>query len=420
MEVIHLLEQVRETTAAFKKAKELYRDRLAPDFSPFDFIDPDEMRLSRILAWLLCPKGTHGQGGRFLHLFVKQLFRTNSDLAWPLDACEKAKTQTEIRIHGGRLDVHVSLPRQTLVIENKAGAGEQPEQIKRYADYLDSLGQVDTRLVYLTPDGSEPSSIEEREKVRRMQGGQLHCWSYPQHILEWLTNCRAVCRADRVATFIDEFSRYIRRHFEGISDMTAQQNLAHDITQSPDLVAATMQVIQAERAIVEKLLLTLKQQIGEAASCRGWHLSERDWNMPAISRNRHTGFTIRFSHQSKYKFKLEFQEPSYNALAFGLTIDDAGGANPANVGGVSEAISAHVGPGEQNAWWTWRRYASPGELLFRVERDWRSSTAPWAMIPNGMTAETIIGTAGRFRDVLAHCGFLGHDNTTSVVPDPEG
>ncbi len=45
----------------------------ATGFNVFDFIDPDENKLSDVLAWLLDPKGSHGQGDVFLLLLFEHL-----------------------------------------------------------------------------------------------------------------------------------------------------------------------------------------------------------------------------------------------------------------------------------------------------------------------------------------------------------
>ena len=47
--------------------------RLATGFNVFDLIEPDENKLSDILADLLDPKGSHGQGDLFLRLLLQQL-----------------------------------------------------------------------------------------------------------------------------------------------------------------------------------------------------------------------------------------------------------------------------------------------------------------------------------------------------------
>lgn len=65
MEILELLRTVSERQRGFAQARRLYSDRLAPEFNPFDFIAPNEIKLSRILAWLLKPKENHGQGALF-------------------------------------------------------------------------------------------------------------------------------------------------------------------------------------------------------------------------------------------------------------------------------------------------------------------------------------------------------------------
>lgn len=45
----------------------------APFYRPFEFVDTSELGLSRILAWMLSPDGTHAQGDRFLRLFMDWL-----------------------------------------------------------------------------------------------------------------------------------------------------------------------------------------------------------------------------------------------------------------------------------------------------------------------------------------------------------
>ena len=91
MEILELLRTVSERQRGFAQARRLYSDRLAPEFNPFDFIAPNEIKLSRILAWLLNPKEKHGQGARFLRLLPDIL----SKPAWPLGTPEGAETRTE-------------------------------------------------------------------------------------------------------------------------------------------------------------------------------------------------------------------------------------------------------------------------------------------------------------------------------------
>src|SRR5207237_4404982 len=98
--------------------------RRATGFNVFHLIEPDENKLSDILADLLDPKGGHGQGDLFLRLLFKQLgLGSNPKLT------KNATVQREAPTHGilkyrRRIDVFVEAA-ALLVIENKLDSLEQ-------------------------------------------------------------------------------------------------------------------------------------------------------------------------------------------------------------------------------------------------------------------------------------------------------
>src|SRR5262245_33950704 len=154
-------------------------DRLrATNFNVFDLIEPDENKLSDILADLLDPEGGHGQGDLFLRLLFKQLgLRSDAKLTKNVTVQREAPTHGILK-YRRRLDVFVEA-RALLVIENKVDSLEQQDQVKDYLRHLQqcAVGRQ-VRLIYLTPDGRPPESlnpsvIEQEESSRR-----LHCWSY--------------------------------------------------------------------------------------------------------------------------------------------------------------------------------------------------------------------------------------------------
>ena len=63
------LRLVGANQSAMLHAQRLYCDRLAPDFNPFDFIQPDEVGLSKILNWLLDPTGITAKEAAFFIYF---------------------------------------------------------------------------------------------------------------------------------------------------------------------------------------------------------------------------------------------------------------------------------------------------------------------------------------------------------------
>src|SRR4051812_36234492 len=124
MPVDTLLHSLTTHRIAFAAAQRLYAQRLAPDFNVFDFIAPDELRLSAILAWLLDPAGSHGQGALFLAEFLREI-----GLPWLDEDLALARVAVEAGTDvGRRIDVLVRLPGAVLAIENKPFAADQPRQ----------------------------------------------------------------------------------------------------------------------------------------------------------------------------------------------------------------------------------------------------------------------------------------------------
>ncbi len=245
-----LLKTVYHIVSAHQSAKDLYVRRFAPDFNVFDFIEPDEARLSKIFAWLLDPRQNHGQGSRFLHLFLGAL-GVNVGM-------DHAEVRTEVFIPQGRLDILISTRNLRVAVENKPWAGDQERQLDRYFAYFDRCGISNYIIIYLTSKGAFPSenSIPQQERDRRIKAQQLRLWSYDKEILEWLARCRADCRADRVLMFIDDFSRYIRAKFEGMKDRTMCDDILNEIAASANNVAGAMQVISLADALQKKCLKT--------------------------------------------------------------------------------------------------------------------------------------------------------------------
>ena len=113
---------------------------LAQRFSVLDYLRVDESGLSRIIADLLNPKASHGQGTLFLQklLGVAGLRNTRH---WPdLDRSRRILVAREQRTHDDRrIDISVQIDGASgepycLAIENKPYAGDQENQVKDYLE----------------------------------------------------------------------------------------------------------------------------------------------------------------------------------------------------------------------------------------------------------------------------------------------
>ncbi len=181
--------------------------RQASGFNVFYLIEPDENKLSDVLALLLDPKGVHGQGDLFLRLLIEQL-DAGLSTQHTKNATVRREAPAQIEEYRRRIDVLVSADDMMVAIENKVDAAEQPEQVRDYLKYLRSHSVRNT-LIYLTPNGRPPESLKE-EVDQEKASNRLRCWCYGSELRAWLEECRKQCEAPRICEFISDFIQYIR------------------------------------------------------------------------------------------------------------------------------------------------------------------------------------------------------------------
>ena len=181
----------------------------ATGFNIFDLIEPDENKLSDILAGLLDPKGKHGQGDQFLRLLLEQLNIDSPHLLTKSATVLREAPTHQIRKYRRRMDILVRMENGVLLaIENKVDSLEQPEQVQDYLKHLQCCA-VNEKLIYLTPDGRPPQSLKPTIINRHAKNGKLYCWSYQRELRLWLEVCRENCNAARIRDFLTDFIVYI-------------------------------------------------------------------------------------------------------------------------------------------------------------------------------------------------------------------
>lgn len=206
---------------------------LARRFNAFDYLRTDELGLSRIIADLLNPQGKHGQGAAFLKLLLDGCGLEG----WVLPDHARhtgVKVEVEKTIKDDRrLDVCVSLGSNCLAIENKPYAGDQPNQVRDYLDWLRKCFR-NHALIYLSPSGEPPSAdsveqayLQEREdsghfkimpyyaEGREWEDGFDNYRGHKYTLATWLFDCRKNCDVDRLCWFLREAEAFCERRFGG-------------------------------------------------------------------------------------------------------------------------------------------------------------------------------------------------------------
>jgi hypothetical protein len=223
--------------------------------------ESDETRLhSRYLAHLLNPSGTHDCGTRFLELFLKVLREKGVEPREDQFDLKEIKVGCEVCVHEGRLDILIESPEWgAIAIENKIWAGEQPEQLARYASYLNRQYPHRSRtLLYLTLDG-EASNTANGSKYYRI--------SYREHILDWLEEClRATYQHVNINQALQQYknvvSQLVRR---STWEPEYMEKMKEVVRANPDIVAARTALNEAVEQLREeyrnKLLAGLETQL---------------------------------------------------------------------------------------------------------------------------------------------------------------
>ena len=191
------INQVIENFRLQQEKNELYDSNR---FNPFQFLQTDEMGLSKILAFLLDPTETHGQGDLFLNSFLK-FINKHQFLAYQkvniylekITKEENDEITNETTNKNGRHDIFIEgiLDNKTswvISIENKLqGAIDQPKQMHTYDKDLKNYVSDSYFLIYLPIFSNNPpeKSISEDKWTELMSDKKAMVLSASM-LIQWL------------------------------------------------------------------------------------------------------------------------------------------------------------------------------------------------------------------------------------------
>jgi hypothetical protein len=176
-------------------------DKIPPTKTEFNVftalnLETDEVYChSQLITEFLNPQGSHGKGNVFLNLFLQQI------------GFEKSlSANVRVLKENKKIDIQILDSNWAIIIENKIGAGDQPNQLWRYHEKLNTSHHKNKAIfvLYLTLYGDEPSLqtleppknekgkkllVNKNEQNEPLQQGQVYCISYKTNITNWLENC---------------------------------------------------------------------------------------------------------------------------------------------------------------------------------------------------------------------------------------
>ena len=177
-------------------------------------VDHYEVWHSKILAEFLNPHGIHGQKDIFLRLFTSRFLDENEFSDATTVSTEVTSYIKDLRI--GRFDILIedTKTRCVCIIENKIFAGEQPEQLRRYSDWLSNeRNGWKTFLVFLTLDGHCSTTINDKPYK------QLAYWSKDDKssIASWIGECARKIEGNQELQHLCSALEQYKIHIENIA-----------------------------------------------------------------------------------------------------------------------------------------------------------------------------------------------------------
>lgn len=282
-----ILAEVKTKKGAYRSLYKEQNKVEAFDFNLFDFFRIGENKISQLLAFLLNPTETHGQGDLFLKIFFARL-----EIGYPETdlleiCCEKTIENNR------RLDIYIRFKNYALAIENKVWAADQYNQLQDYNHYLNTNFPSAYHLIYLNPYGNSPSigSMQKTYTDTLKKEKRLKIISYTKGIIPILDSWANECESPRVIFFINELKMHFKNSFLGTKSNAMKNELKDLIYLNKSEVVS---LVSAYQGILQDVS-NKHQKCSEI-------LNKQDFNTP---KNVSIRFILPFDYDKKRVSKYE-------------------------------------------------------------------------------------------------------------------
>lgn len=197
-------------------------ETLLAEFNLFNVLGVarSEIHHSRVIAWLLDPRGSHGLRDYFLRGFLSQaavlakehkikcVTFTPLDIdGWNFGGIEVA-TERQVGSEPGYIDILLIDESDGFVclIENKIQSGEHSDQLRRYLKTVKRVYSPKPFPIYLTPDGRKPEKQKDAKRWIPFDYGKI------ADLVERALDRRGSTINSSVASFLVQYERTLRRH----------------------------------------------------------------------------------------------------------------------------------------------------------------------------------------------------------------
>ena len=401
--VQNLINNVSQKIKALETAQALYSRQLSPDFNIFDYINTDELGLSRILAALLNPQGSHAQQETFLRLFIEhclpdmykapewQIFLDNVDKTEVFieEITGKSNTQRRMDIY---LRCQVDDDSYGICIENKPYAADQFEQLKDYAEELGKRNHKAWHLVYLNESDEGPSKYSiDTSKLEALKNERQYSHLRFSDLTVWLKACQIECQNHSVSEFIAQLIRFIQKQFMGIEDMNEDNAVLDIIKKNAATIDASIKVSNTVDRMKKELIAKLK--IDLLAKCKKTDYELDVTYLGEGKRYEQIRFIIPGYDVGWVCFEFDNANFDHPILGIKFISTDAARACPYTEK-MKTVLNTVLTDKKVNSSSQWPAY------YFFQPQDWKSSSEAWLMINDDKMADKILDEMDKVFNVL--------------------
>ena len=346
------------------KVYSLHRSELAVGFSPLSLFSPDEMTLSKILAFLLNPKENHAQGNIFLEAFMqalgrKQSVRSRTSIENAPVFSEAVDVYTEFSSTSdlGRFDVLLRQDDSALIIENKPRAGEQKLQLHRYGQWLIEKGFKKRLLVNLCQEEPTEYSLPKNSPAEPFTI-QLSF----NELIEIIQQANQRTQSPKVRYFVDSFCDFLRVYVCQESLMV--NPLIIDLMKNQKNIEAYFEVTKNMPAFYQQAWsnfcsaleeLTLKRFGG---AIKFHHSPKYDDSFACI--------WFKCDKQPNVEICFESQAKILRSFCWGVVLDKNGEESDY----VKNLLNSKITEGRSNNAWAWFFYGVGSDECKEIPKNW--------------------------------------------------
>lgn len=284
---------------------------------------------SAVITELLNSNGSHGQGNKFIKLFIdyinQNVFKKGEEQNH-LEPFELCKARSKKRIgpinddytRGGEIDIYVDGGDKCIIIENKINAKGQKNQLLRYYNFGNQKKKF--WLFYLTLDEKKPDDFVTggKDEVKK----KVISISYKEHILAWLELCkREVIDLPIIRESLTQYIYLLKKLTNQSTNRKMEGEIINTIISNADTLSAAFDVHDNVGKVYDPLLEVLKRQLNEKSRFK---TDDEEWGISTRSGDESYYYFCFSESESKYGLNvaLGFDDKPCKGFSIGVYSDD--------------------------------------------------------------------------------------------------